>query len=96
MSYGAGSGNGMSGNPFFNPLLAAVNSDSGGAAISPTGSTAQDALMSLLQALPASSSGGTTGTSSNGSPNGADLASAIALYQSQMSQQMLTSMFASL
>jgi Ca2+-binding EF-hand superfamily protein len=74
------------------PLLS-LGQDSGTDSVfNSSGATAQDALAALLQTIPGGSS---TGTTSATGPGSVDLASAIALYQSQLNQQMLGTMFGS-
>ena len=58
-----------------------------------TGNSAQDALQSLIKASGGSSSS-PAGTSTAGTLNTADLARAFALYQSQLEQQVLSSISA--
>jgi len=74
------------------PLLSMGQGGGTGSTFNSSGSTAQDALLALLQAIPGGSSAGTTGSSPTGT-GGIDLASAVALYQSQINQQMLGTMF---
>jgi Ca2+-binding EF-hand superfamily protein len=74
------------------PLLSLGQSSSNGFSFGSSGSTAQDALTALLQAIPAGSSTA-AGSSSTGNGAGTNLATAVALYQSQIAQQMLGTMF---
>ncbi len=76
------------------PLLSFGQDSGTGSIFNSSGSTAQDALLALLQAIPSGgSSTGTAGSPSTATASGTDFASAIALYQSQINQQMLSTMF---
>ena len=78
------------------PLMALLNgSTDGGSSGLGTGNTAQDALFALMQAGSASASNGNGSSSTTGTTSSADLAMALSLYQSQMTQQMFGSMFGS-
>ena len=87
-----GSGLGPLGGSTQDPLLSLGQGGATGSIFNSSGSTAQDALLALLQAIPGASPAGATGSSSTATGS-AYIASAIALYQSQMNQQMLTAMF---
>jgi Ca2+-binding EF-hand superfamily protein len=63
------------------------------AAGKPSGNSAQDALQSLIKTSNGSSTG-PAGASTSGTLNSADLARAFALYQSQLEQQVLSSISA--
>jgi len=73
------------------PLLSLGQGSGNSFSFGSSGSTAQDALTALLQAIPTGSSTAAAGSSSTG--NGTDIATAVALYQSQIDQQMLGTMF---
>lgn len=78
------------------PLMSLLNaSTDGGSSGLGTGNTAQDALFALMQAGSANASNGNSGSSTTGTTSSADLAMALSLYQSQMTQQMFGSMFGS-
>jgi len=87
-----GSGLGALGGATQDPLLSLGQGSDTGSIFNPSGSTAQDALAALLRAMPGGSSTGTAVSSSTGT-GGVDFASAVALYQSQINQQMLSTMF---
>jgi Ca2+-binding EF-hand superfamily protein len=87
-----GSGPSVLGGLTQDPLLSLAQGGATGSIFNSSGATAQDALLALLQAIPGGSSIGSTGSSSTAT-GGVDFASAIALYQSQMNQQMLNTMF---
>jgi len=57
-----------------------------------SGGTAQDALETLLSANSTNSSNPSSGSSTSGVVSNADLALALALYQSQVDQQLFASM----
>jgi Ca2+-binding EF-hand superfamily protein len=90
-----GSGIGALGGAAQDPLLSLGQGSGTGSMFNSSGSTAQDALAALLQAMPgASSTGSSTGTTSSSTGTGSvDFASVVALYQSQLNQQMLGTMF---
>jgi len=89
---GSGSGLGALGGATQDPLLSLGQGSGTGSIFNSSGATAQDALAALLQAMPGDSSTGTAGSSSTGT-GGGDFASAVALYQNQINQQMLNTMF---
>ena len=74
-------------------LLALLNNSGGNSVISPSGNTAQDALFALLQAGSSGSANGSSTSSTTGTANSSDLAAAVSLYQAQLNQQALGSMF---
>jgi Ca2+-binding EF-hand superfamily protein len=95
-----GSGLGAFGDPTQDPLLSLTDSDGTGSTLSASGNSAQDALYALLQSDLGGSSGTAAGSSSgtgaaSASGTGTNLAAALALYQGQINQQMLSTMFGS-
>jgi Ca2+-binding EF-hand superfamily protein len=95
-----GSGLGAFGDPTQDPLLSLTDSDGTGSTLSASGTSAQDALYALLQSDLGGSPGTATGSSSgtgaaSAGGTGTNLAAALALYQGQINQQMLSTMFGS-
>jgi Ca2+-binding EF-hand superfamily protein len=98
----AGSGLGALGGSTQDPLLALLQGTGTDSGIT-SDSSAQDALLAVLQASSGASasatsssgtsSSGTTAASSAGGSTGSDITAALALYQSQINQQMLSTMF---
>jgi hypothetical protein len=73
-------------------LLALLGGSGSTFATSGPGGTAQDALAALLSADNPSSSNPSSRSSTTGAVSNADLALALALYQSQVDQQLFASM----